>query len=377
MIIASCGKEEKKDLFQSKSDSVNTQDTTKQIENSKFTLKDFYSDNAYLLKRTEEIFNSLSDEERAGQMIITSAGKLGKGNEYVKELIREKKIGGTIILEGSKSEISLLIKDLSSLAMESKTLPLLFSCDGELTLINKKLPGSPKVLSAGNIKSEKISKESAVQIATYIKGLGFHQNYAPVCDFDLNEEIIGNRSFGHDEKTVINYSNAFIAGTQDNGIVATIKHFPGHGSVSGDSHKDIVYIEGDIKELNVFREVIKTSGVISVMVGHIAVINKSPYNTDGRPASVSKILVTDLLKKEMGFRGIVITDALNMGAVTKLKKPALNASLAGCDLLLSPTDENALHSSIIEEMKKNNAYKMQVYESVKKIIRLKICLGLI
>jgi beta-N-acetylhexosaminidase len=379
--VCSCGKNDKKitdilgkkDSSVTKSDSIKQKDTTGKI---KYTLKDFYSENPLLAKKTDEIFNSLSDEERAGQMIITMAGGLGKPDASVKALIKKKRIGGALILEGSKGELANLIKTLSDYAKESKSLPLIFSADGEPTLINSKLKGSPKVPSASGIKTPQDSKNIAAKISEFLKSQGFNQNYAPVCDYAQNREIIGNRSYGNNKDSVIMLSAAFIRSTQDSGIVATIKHFPGHGTVKGDSHEKLVYTNGNPREIEVFRELIKSSGVISVMVGHIAIGGKSEYKTD-TAASLSRKIVTGLLKGELGFKGIVITDGLNMGAVSKLDSPAFRASLAGCDLLLAPLDENKLFNRIVEEMGKNKDYKLQVYESVRKIIRLKICLGLI
>ncbi|MBL4653223.1 MAG: beta-N-acetylglucosaminidase, partial [Flavobacteriales bacterium] len=119
-------------------------------------------------------------------------------------------------------------------------------------------------------------------------------------------------------------------------------------------------------------------GVISIMVAHITVRNNEKYNTNEIPSSCSKVIVTDLLKEELNFKGIIITDALNiMKAVTILDKAPLKASMAGCDMILMPIDELQTISWIEEEMKVNPAYKKQVYQSVKKIIRLKICLNLI
>ena len=172
--VCSCGKNDKKitdilgkkDSSVTKSDSIKQKDTTGKI---KYTLKDFYSENPLLAKKTDEIFNSLSDEERAGQMIITMAGGLGKPDASVKELIKKKRIGGALILEGSKGELANLIKTLSDYAKESKSLPLIFSADGEPTLINSKLKGSPKVPSASGIKSPQDSKNIASKISEFLK----------------------------------------------------------------------------------------------------------------------------------------------------------------------------------------------------------------
>jgi beta-N-acetylhexosaminidase len=172
-------------------------------------------------------------------------------------------------------------------------------------------------------------------------------------------------------------SKQFIVSTQFDNIVATAKHFPGHGLVTGDTHKKSVYIDGPLREVDIYEPLIE-AGVISIMVAHITVINNEQYGTNGLPSSCSRVIVTDLLKNEMKFRGIIITDALNiMKAVTLIDKAPLKASMAGCDMILMPIDELQTINWIEEEMKVNAAYKKQVYQSVKKILRLKICLNLV
>ena len=192
----------------------------------------------------------------------------------------------------------------------------------------------------------------------------------------MNKDIINDRSFGNDSKKIVELASIFIKTTQDNNIIATAKHFPGHGNVKGDSHKELVFVDGKLTELETFKGIIN-AGVIAVMVGHIAVKNNSEYETGGLPSSLSPKIITDLLRHKLEFNGLIITDALNMGAVTKIEKPSLKAALAGCDILLMPTDEVKLLNSILSEMNKNQEFKKQVYDSVKRIICAKICLGLI
>ncbi len=374
----SCG--EKKIDKQQSNNEVKERDNTKNnienIEKDSITLTSFLKDNGYISKKTDSIFNALSDGERVSQMIIASYGELGKSKEQVTKLIAGKKIGGVVILKGESSELKEQINFLKNTAKQNGLLPLIFSCDAEPTLINSKLRGSPKVINTNNIKNIKDCAKVSLTISEFIKNIGFNQNYAPVCDFDLNKEIIGDRSFGHDTAIVTLLANEFIKVSQDNGIVATAKHFPGHGTVKGDSHHSIVFIDGELKELDVFKSVIK-SGVISIMVGHIAIKNNKEFDTDGLPSTLSRKIVTDLLKTKLGFKGIIITDAMNMGAVTDFTKPSLNAVKAGCDLILMPTNEDALYESILAQMKNDVEFTNQIHESVKKIIRLKICLGLL
>lgn len=345
--------------------------------NNNYTLSDFYSNkDTELLKETEKIYSELSKEEQIGQMIITAGGTYGKPVEKIKGLIKTKSIGGIVLLKGSGQEFKKLIQEFNDVASSTKNcLPLIFSCDAEPSLINKKISGSPPFPVTSEIKNEKESFETGKNIAKYISSLGFQQNYAPVCDFDINKEIIGDRSYGHNEKIVSNLAIEFIKASQENNIIATAKHFPGHGNVKGDSHKGLVTIKGEPSELKVFENVIK-GGVISVMIGHIAISGSKKYNTDGKPSTISRNIVTDLLRNDLGFQGIIITDAMNMQGVSGFSKPSLEAVKAGCDMILFPSDENSLIQSVLKEIDSNEELKMQIEKSVKRIIRLKICLGM-
>lgn len=354
--------------------SISENNSNKLSYTDKFTLSDFYATNMRLDKKIDEIFNSLSDEEKIGQMIVPAVGKYGKPESEIINLIKSKKIGGVLLLKGSKGEFKSYIEKFNNQSKESNSLPLIFSADAEPSLINNKISGLKKINATNTIKNIKESSNTAKDICIILKEIGINQNYAPVCDFSNNKEIIGDRSFGINENEIIKLSREFIKQTQENNIIATAKHFPGHGYVSGDSHKEIVYINGELKELNVFKEMIE-SGVISILVGHIAIKGNKIYNTDGYPSTISRNIVTGLLKNELGFKGLVITDAMNMVAVSKFQSPSLKAIEAGCDMVLMPSDEMKLINSIKALIVQYPEFRDQVYESVKKVIRVKVCLG--
>ena len=208
-----------------------------------------------------------------------------------------------------------------------------------------------------------------------LRQIGITYNYAPVVDMSPNK-VVSNRSFGNNPDTAQAWAKIFIDETQRNGIVATAKHFPGHGYVTGDTHERLVTIDGKMREVNNYIPLIN-SGVLSIMVAHISVKNNTKYNTSGLPASCSKVIVTDLLKEQLNFKGIVITDAMNMGGVSNIKNCELKAVKAGCDLILMPVNEERAVLDIVRHMAGNPVFQQQVYASVKKIIRLKFCLGLL
>lgn len=349
--------------------------STLAAQDSTYALKDFYTVNPVLDLKVEMIYNRLTDEQKVGQMIVPAAGKLGKSTKHVLELVQGNKVGGILLLNGTTDEFKALVKKFDSANVANGGLPLLYSADAELSLINMKIKGTQTVKYANKMTSVKEVETETKKISDELHAMGINYNYAPVVDLSPNKTV-SFRSFGLSKDTIMKYSKAFIQKLQDENIVATAKHFPGHGYVVGDTHKQLVYIDGEMKEISVYEPLIE-AGVISVMVGHIAVKNNEKYNTSDLPATVSKSIVTDLLKKEMGFKGIVITDAMGMGGVKSVPKNCLKAAQAGCDIILMPSDENVAFADMLEEYKSNEEFKKQVEESVKKIIRLKICLGLI
>ncbi|MEM9934558.1 MAG: glycoside hydrolase family 3 N-terminal domain-containing protein, partial [Bacteroidota bacterium] len=223
------------------------------------------------------------------------------------------------------------------------------------------------------------SREVANMIAEELTYIGIQYNLAPVLDLSPENAAIGNRSFGYEPDSVAALAAAFVQASQQNNIATSIKHFPGHGLVKGDTHERLVYIDSVMEEVPVYLPLIE-AGAISVMIGHIAVRNHPKYNTEGWPASCSRKIITDLLKEELGFKGIVITDAMNMGALSAFPNPKLASVKAGADIILmpgSPKDTRKLIQDVLAEMAKDKAFQQQVYNSVRKIIRLKICFGLL
>jgi beta-N-acetylhexosaminidase len=186
---------------------------------------------------------------------------------------------------------------------------------------------------------------------------------------------VGFRSFGAVPANIIPWSGAFIEETQAQGIIATAKHFPGHGLVSGDTHKALQVIDGELKEIQNYPPLI-AQGVLSIMVAHIAVQNNPKYNTNGLPSTCSKAIVTDLLKNEMGYKGLIVTDAMNMGGVVAVPEAAYKAVAAGCDIILMPVDAKKAHAEILAHYRKDAAFRAQVDAAAKKIIRMKIAMGL-
>lgn len=342
----------------------------------KYTLSDFYRDNQMLEVQVEEIFNRLRDEQRVGQMIVPAVGRLGKPDAAVEELVQKQLIGGILLLNGSKDSFKSYVHHFDSISRSQGGVPLIYSADAEPSLINRKIEGTPTIMKTSQIPDSATSAQVAKKINAELKEIGIRYNYAPVVDLSLKNQAIGNRSYGSNPERVTKLANAFIQATQEGGVLATAKHFPGHGLVKGDSHHKLVFIDGEMKEVPLYQDLIDQE-VMSIMVGHIAVENNPDYNTHGQPATLSRKIVTELLKEEMGFKGIITTDAMNMGAVASIPNAGLEAVKAGNDMILMPLNEKELVYAILAEMEKDPAFKEQVYESVKKILRMKLAAGLI
>jgi len=302
-------------------------------QSKKFDLDDFYAYDADLAFRVDSIYHQLSKRERIAQMVITSAGKLGKSNKTVQNLAKTKSIGGVVFLKGSKTQHRKDIKKLNQISKQSNGLPLLYSMDAEPSLLSGRIEDAKTVRKTMDIKTMKQSETVVKTINTELQEIGIHQNYAPVLDVSANNEAIKHRSYGSDKETVIVLAKHFVETTQKGGIIATAKHFPGHGLVQGDTHKQSVFINGELQEVDNYKPLI-AAGVLAIMVAHITVNNNQKYSTQGLPASCSKTIVTDLLKNELQFKGIIISDALNiMKAVTIQENAPLQVSKAGCDLI--------------------------------------------
>jgi len=350
--------------------------TAQAFAQTNWTLDDFYADNESLETRVNALYDQLTSEQRVAQMIITSAGKLGKSDSTVIRLALEQKIGGVVFLKGNRASHKTLINKLNLISYNQNTVPLLFSMDAEPSLLNGRIADSQSMVNTIDINSKEACDSVVKIINQELRSIGVHQNYAPVCDLSASNEAITNRSFGTDPEKVIELSRQFIETSQGGNIVATAKHFPGHGLVKGDTHKQSVYIDGELQELSIYQPMIEAN-VVSIMVAHITVLNNKKYDTDGLPATCSKTIVTDLLRKELGFEGVIISDALNiMKAVTILDKAPLLASKAGCDHILMPIDEAETMSWILDELKQDADYAKQVEASVKRILRMKLCLGM-
>ncbi|WP_343604288.1 glycoside hydrolase family 3 N-terminal domain-containing protein [Fluviicola sp.] len=340
-----------------------------------YALSDYLSTNADLDKDVDALFKTLDDTAIVAQLIMPAVGRLGNTPQSIKALIGKRTIGGVLMLNGTKTEFTSWITEFNELNAQNGNPGFLYSADAEPTLFNRKISGTPVVKKASEITSLAEVNQCADTIAANLKAIGINYNFAPVVDLAKNGTV-GYRGFAKVEANNIPWSNAFIARMQQQGIIATAKHFPGHGLVSGDTHKSLQAIDGELKEVSTYPELIQ-KGVLSIMIGHLAVVNNPKYNTNGLPATCSKVIVTDLLRKELGFKGLVVTDAMNMGGVTAVKGNSVQAIEAGVDILLMPLDCMKSHAEILAKYRTDAAFKAIVDAAAKRVLRMKLCAGAI
>lgn len=359
---------------QNENDEITLSIANNHEQSESFKLNDFFGESDLLDNCVDSIFNELNAHQRVAQLIMPAIGEHGQTEATIDKLVLGGKIGGLLMLNGTKSEFTEWISKYNHWNDSLNRLSFLYSADAEPSLVNRKIINSTPVTKANKIRSKKEVVEVAKTISKDLNEIGINYNFAPVVDMSRNKTV-GWRSFGHEPDSVIPWSAAFVKENQRHQIIATAKHFPGHGFVEGDTHKKLVYIDGEMKELINYPHLIEEN-IMSIMIAHIAVRNNTKYNTSGLPATTSRKIVTELLKDSLNFKGIIVTDAMNMGGVSSIKNANKLAVLAGCDILLMPLNANEAHKDLLEIYAKNEDAKTEIDNSVKKIIRAKLCLGL-
>jgi len=275
---------------------------------------------------------------------------------------------------------------LNRLQQDSK-LPLLVAADFErgVTMRLHGATGFPHAMAFGATGRIDYAEAFGRITAQEARAIGVHWNFFPDADVNSNpaNPIINTRSFGEDPQQVGDLVVAYIRGARANGMLTTVKHFPGHGDTATDSHLSVAQVTGDRARLNnvelpPFRKAIE-AGVDSVMVAHVTIPALEP--DPNRVATTSPAIVTDLLKKQLGFKGIVVTDALDMAGLTRLYsanigRASVDAFKAGNDLLLIPADLDASYKAVLEAARSGEIPQAQLDASVLKLLKAKASLGL-
>lgn len=340
----------------------------------KFVLTDYLSNNESLDKEVARIFASMDDTAIVAQLIMPAVGRLGESRDSIDKFIRLRLIGGVLMLNGTKDEFTSWIESFEKSNKLIGNLPFLYSADAEPSLVNRKILGSTVVKKANELTTIEEVIDVATIISKDLNDIGINYNFSPVVDMSPNKTV-GYRSFGAIPENIIPWSNAFIATTQEKNIIATAKHFPGHGLVTGDTHKSLQTIDGEMKEVRNYPALIE-KGVLSIMVAHIGVQNNAKFDTQGLPSTCSEKIVTTLLRDSLGFKGLIITDAMNMGGVVSVPQAASKAVRAGCDIVLMPVNVKKTHSELLDLYKTDPSFRKQVNASARRIIRMKLAAGL-
>ncbi|MBQ5855771.1 MAG: serine hydrolase [Bacteroidales bacterium] len=333
-------------------------------------------------KWVDSVFNSLTLEQQVGQLMNLRANQPNKDCDIkIEEYIEKYNIGGVTFFRTDAEDLLLQANDWQAKAQT----PMMIAIDGEWGLgmrINDGL-SYPYQMTLGAITNDSLISEMGRQIAEQCLRIGINVNFAP--DIDVNNEpnnpVIGFRSFGEDPDNVARKGTAYALALQNNGVLPSMKHFPGHGNTSTDSHHALPIIKNSLEEIEKIElypfQYAIDKGVKGAMVGHLYFPALEPVVNQS--SSLSKNIVTDLFKNKMNYDGIIFTDGLEMkGAYngTDSDSVCLQAIMAGNDVLLLPINVEASMKIIIEAAKNNADVKNRVEESCKKVLRYKYQIGL-
>lgn len=334
-------------------------------------------------KWVDSILNSMTIDQKMGQLFMIQAySNLDTVHENkIKEMIQKYHVGNLIFMQGTPSKQVQLTNTYQSLSK----IPLMIGFDGEWGL-DMRLQNTYKFpwnMTLGAIQDNTLIRKFGEHLGRHAKRVGIHVNFAPVVDINTNplNPIIGNRSFGEDKQNVTQKAIAFSQGMQSEGVLANAKHFPGHGDTATDSHLKLPVLTFDRQrldsvELYPYKRVFD-AGMASVMTAHLSipVLESNPK----LPTSLSPSVVTDLLKEELGFLGLIFTDGLNMKGAADYSSSAeidLAAVLAGNDVLLIPQDVPATISLMKNSIQTGVLSPERIDESVRKILLAKYKVGL-
>jgi beta-N-acetylhexosaminidase len=335
---------------------------------------------------------SLSPAEMIGECIMPRLNieQFETNDAYracILDLVRNHNAGGFCVFGGSPESVASTITRLQEHAAHSHGTPLFFSADCEFGLPMRFAGGIefPDAMAIAQTGDPELAHATGKAIAREMRAIGLSWNFAPVADVNSNPRnpIINTRSFGNDPDTVIRFAIPFMEGLQSEGVAATAKHFPGHGDTSQDSHHELPFLDDAFErfqeiELPPFKALI-SAGVNSVMTGHLAapILAKqfgSSSESERLPATLSNALTSNLLRKELGFNGVVVTDAMEMQAITNTfgEEEAIIRSLeAGTDILLMPPDPLVAFEAVSNALKGGRISESELRSCMLHIQRLK------
>ena len=349
-------------------------------------------------EQAAQLVSQMTLEDKIAQMFVITpnaltgyASGVTAAGDTTKEAYQSRPVGGIVYMADNLTDpeqTTTMLSNMQEIARERTGLPVFLCVDEEGGSVAR-IAGNDAfgVTDVGNMSD--IGASGDVQnaynagstIGSYLAALGFNVDFAPVADVLTNpdNQVLGQRSFGSDAQTVAGMVTSELQGLSAAGVYGTVKHFPGHGGTSGDSHDGAVSTDKTLEELMAeelvpFQSAID-GGVNFVMVGHISAPN---VTGDNAPATLSKVLITDVLRGQMGYNGIVITDAMNMEAITGFynsDKAAVLAVTAGADMILMPADYNTAYTGILNAVNDGTITEERINESVTRIVKAKLSMG--
>lgn len=345
-------------------------------------------------KTAEEIVDQMSLEEKVAQLFIICPESIVDGISVVtaagdttKEAIDHIPVGGFIYLENnlqSEEQTKKMLKNVRQYSVDRIGLEPFLCVDeegGQVSRLcntgNFDVPEIEDMAKIGQDKDFKRAREVGNIIGEYLHDFGFNVDFAPVADVFSNpeNEIVKTRSFGTDPKLVSKMALETAHGIKEKGVYPVYKHFPGHGATKGDTHEGYAYTDKTLEQLEEcellpFKDGVKDK-IPFMMVGHISL---PQIIGDHTPASLSKIIMTDLLRNEMGYQGVIVTDAMNMGAIVQQytsEEAAVKALQSGTDIILMPDNFNEAYEGVLKAVKEGILTEDRIDESVKRIVKLK------
>lgn len=330
-----------------------------------------------------EQIKNMNLEEKIGQLMILGFN----GDRYsdeIEEKIDKLKPSGFILFSKNIKNYDSTIKLLNSIKIRNKEnkIPLFLSLDEEggiVSRVPKEFNKLPRAKDLGKIEDDKVIYELGEHLGKMVKSMGFNMNFAPVLDINSNKDnpVIGSRSYSEDKNKVYKTGSQILAGMNKSGVIGSVKHFPGHGDTSIDSHSSLPIVKKSIEELDSeelypFKKIIEDE-VDSIMIAHVLY-----PELDGKyPASLSLNIKEDMLRKEYGYNGVIISDDMTMGAITQ-NYSTIDAATrfikTGGDLVLLCHGENLdyeFQESILKEMKSGDLSENDIDEKVYRILKLK------
>lgn len=327
----------------------------------------------------DSVFNQMSLDQRIGQLfvIVPTGSTKEKKKEQTLRLVNNQSIGGLMFLKGTVDEQA----EITNAAQKKAKVPLMITMDAEwgLSMRLANTTKFPRNMMLGAIQNDSLLYAYGQEMARQCKLMGIQVCFAPDMDVNSNPKnpVIGTRSYGENPQKVAKLGVMYAKGLESGNVMSVAKHFPGHGDTSTDSHHTLPLISHDRKRLDEyeiypFRKYID-AGISGIMVGHL---NIPALDKSGQPSSLSKAVVTNLLKDELGFDGLVFTDGLQMKGVTDQKNHCVKALLAGNDILLGPTYPAQEFESVKKAVADNTISESLINEKCKKVLAYKYILGL-